>query len=385
MQCDFLVVGGGPVGSTFASLAARSGSTVVVEEHERVGIPVQCTGLVSPRVVQLAGAEGAVLNELKGVRFHFPGGRVLRIVSSETKALVVDREAFDLRCAERASAAGATYLMGARLTSFSVGKEGVSAKTGGGDVEAKLIVGADGFKAQVGRAVGIAKAREQVRGIQVDIDHRMPEQEVIDVFLGTKVAPGFFAWLIPCDGFTRVGLCVSEGNGAPNEYLGPLLNSNGLGGVKRRAIVSGIIPIGPPTRTYADRTIVVGDAAGHAKPLSGGGLYPGLIAARAAAETAAECLEADDFSARALRGYQGRWRESIGKELDRGAMIRKAFVRMSDKKLDEAGGMLDQPDVVELLATGDIDNPGQLAPQILRAVPSLVKFAPHFLGALVSR
>jgi digeranylgeranylglycerophospholipid reductase len=388
MECDFLVVGGGPVGSTFAALAAKAGSTVVVEEHEQVGVPVQCTGLVSPRVVELAGAEAAVLNALKGARFHFPDGRILSIVSDVTKALVVDRRAFDIICVDRA-ASHAEYLRGERFVTFRRNNSGIEVdldnKDGKRTVSAQLVVGADGYKSQVGQIAALGKCKEFVRGIQVDIDHQMQHQEVIDVFLGNKVAPGFFAWQIPCRSFTRVGLCVGEGYGAPNEYLAPLLKSIGLADAKRLAVVSGIIPIGPPARTYADNVIIVGDAAAQAKPLSGGGLFPGLVAARCAAETAIEAKAEQDFSARKLRAYQDRWKEEVGKELDRGGLIRKAFVTMSDRQLDDAGRLMDQPHMVEILATGDIDFPGVLAPQVLKAAPGLIRFAPHFLGSLMSR
>jgi flavin-dependent dehydrogenase len=129
--------------------------------------------------------------------------------------------------------------------------------------------------------------------------------------------------------------------------------------------------------------MVTGDAAAMAKPLSGGGLFTGIISAQCAAATALEALEKDDLSERSLSGYQRRWKESIGRELDRGYRVRKVFVRLNDKKLDSAGKLMSHPDVMATLQSGDIDRPTELAPAVLRSVPSLLRFSPQILGSLL--
>ena len=47
---DALIVGAGPSGSRVAWKLADAGySTILIEEHEKVGFPCQCAGLVTPR------------------------------------------------------------------------------------------------------------------------------------------------------------------------------------------------------------------------------------------------------------------------------------------------------------------------------------------------
>lgn len=388
MDAEVVVIGGGPVGSTFAAQTA-SLTTIVVEEHAQIGTPVQCTGLVHPRVVEMGQAQDTVLNTINGFRLSFPGGRTMEVRSDETKAVVIDRRLFDRHCAKRAEMEGADILTdrefvsyrreGRRLSLTLNGPEGLETIT------TDLLVGADGYKSRVGEQAGIGPAKEQVRGIQVELDMRMEEQSMVEILVGRNVAPGFFAWILPCGDVTRVGLGVSQENEPPVHYLNALLKKRGLEDIRRKETISGIIPIGPPRRTYAESVLVVGDAAAQTKPLSGGGLYTGMRAAKWAAITAVDAVTEKDLSAKRLSDYDDRWRADIGRELERGLMIRKVFTGLTDKKLDDVGRMLDREDAKEVLASGDIDYPSKLASPLLKAVPSLIRFSPQLIGSLIRK
>ena len=383
-----MVIGGGPAGCGFAARAAKGALVTVLEEHPEIGRPVQCTGLVAPRVVDMAEAKESVLCALRGARFHFPFKTVVDFRSKDVKAFVVDRQVFDQRCAEIATDAGAKILMSSRLIKAIVRREGVDARFQRDGTSEKclagLIVGADGYKSRVSEIAGLPPARERIKGIQVDLDIE-DRSDVLDVHVGSKVAPGFFAWRIPCGDFVRVGVCISEGNGPPSQYLRSLLKRLELEDAKVLDRISGVIPIGFPPRTYADRTMLIGDAAGQAKPLSGGGLYTGMTAATIAAGVALAALQEGDLSAERLSEYQRKWKEEIGRELERGYLMRKAYLRLSDKRLEALGRTLDRSEVKEVLSSGDIDFPSLLAPRIIKAAPKLLRFAPQVLRSMFSR
>ncbi len=388
MESELLVIGGGPAGCCFAARAAKGALVTILEEHPEIGRPVQCTGLVAPRVVDMAKAKDSVLCALHGARFHFPAGTIIDFRSTEVKAMVVERRAFDQRCAEAAIDAGSKILTSSRLAKATIGEDGVDARfLREGRSEkclADLIVGADGYKSRVSEIAGLPPAKERIKGLQVDLDIK-DESDILDVYVGKKVAPGFFAWRIPCGDFVRVGVCISQGSDTPNYYLQSLLRRLELDDARILDRISGVIPIGSPPRTYANRTLLVGDAAGQAKPLSGGGLYTGMTAAGIAAEVALAALREGDPSAERLSEYQRRWKEEIGRELDRGYLMRRAYLRLSDKRLEALGRTLDRPEVKEVLSTGDIDFPSLLAPQMIKAAPALLRFAPHVLRSMFSR
>ncbi|MBN1110063.1 MAG: NAD(P)/FAD-dependent oxidoreductase [Methanomassiliicoccales archaeon] len=383
MRCDVLVIGGGPTGCMAASVLSPALSTVVLEEHPCIGEPVQCAGLVTPRVVEMVSAQGTVLNRIEGACVHFPGGRTLVLDGEGTKAVVVDRGEFDRHCAVLAKKAGAELWTGCR--GLSVGRRDGEFQTrlSEGSVGSRAILVADGHRSRMAKAMGMGMPSEMVRGIEVDLRLRAEDQRRVRVFLGRNVAPGFFAWAIPCGDLTRVGLCVSPGHGTPYRFLEALLEREGWQEAERARVYSGAIPIGHLPRTYADGLLLAGDAAGMAKPLSGGGLFTGMTAGRLAGEVLGKAFQRNDLSARSLSAYQERWEGVFGRELRDSLRVRQAFVRMEDKDLDRMGGRLDRESVRKVLSTGDIDFPTTLAPALLKAAPALLAVSPALLLRLM--
>lgn len=385
MKCDVLVAGGGPTGCFAAANMAGELDVKVLEEHSRVGEPVQCAGLVTPRVVEMASASDTVLNAIDGAYVHFPGGRVIELQGNEVKAVVVDRGEFDRRCASMAIKAGAEVLSGTKVDRAERTADGFQVNTALGELECRAVLAADGYRSGVARSLGLGQARDLVRGVEVDLRVRAEDQRKVRVFLGNAVAPGFFAWAIPCGDLTRVGLCVARDKGTPQDYLPRLLEAQGWSGAERVRTYSGAIPLGHIPVTYADRLLVAGDAAGMAKPISGGGLFTGMTAGKLAAETFLEAFRSGDLSGRALSAYEDRWKAVYGRELRNSYRVRKVFVRMCDRDLDKAGARLDTERAKAVLATGDIDFPTALAPGLMRTCPSLLAIAPLLIFRLLWR
>ena len=94
------------------------------------------------------------------------------------------------------------------------------------------------------------------------------------------------------------------------------------------------IPIQPLEKTYAERILVIGDAAGLVKPVTGGGIYYSQISAELAAETIEKAIIENDFSEKSFSEYQKNWKNLIGAEILKGNKLRDILFGFEDKKLN---------------------------------------------------
>ena len=361
---DIAVVGGGPAGSACAALLARGHDVTVFEEHPRIGVPVQCAGLISDAAIRLSGVSPSFLATVYGAEAVFPDGTVVEVRSKKPKARVVDRSELDSLMAARAMDAGAEYRMSERVRSVGV-SDGVVLEHPSGTTRADLAIGADGPASVVAASIGNNAPSEMIRGIQADVRVEIDRQDMFRMHLGSEFAPGFFAWEIPCGDFTRVGLCTSWSAGPPAPYLKHLLSRLGYSD-KVVGMSCGRIPVGRRRTMSSDRIMLVGDAASQIKPISGGGISPSMIAAPLLAEVASSAIAENDLSAKRLGEYDRRFEAVVGRELRSGARIRRWFVRMDDDDLNRAGGYSVRPDVRTVLDTMEIDNPVTVIPKLLR-------------------
>ena len=127
-----LVVGGGPAGSLSAAALSAFADVTVLEEHRVSGIPMECTGLVSPEVLRLLDAAPEVFNSYDALNVVFPSGRRVRFDCGSVKALLIDRAGLDMMLAHRAEDAGARFVYGSKASAVDIG-DGVSVRTESGD------------------------------------------------------------------------------------------------------------------------------------------------------------------------------------------------------------------------------------------------------------
>ena len=379
---DAVIVGAGPAGSASARLLASRGFSVrVLEDHGSSGVPTQCAGLITEEVARMSGSDPDVFNTLYGAEVVFPGGRSVEVRSKSAKAIVIDRADLDAKMAAAAMDAGADFSYGNRYLSHSVSSGGIEVRSASGESGCRSLVGADGHSSAVAMSLGDNGPKEYIRGIQADV---FSDSDLVDTFrirIGNQVAPGFFSWEIPCGDFVRVGLCASWAAGPPWPYLKRLLSEH-YPGDKVRSMYCGKIPLGGRRTTYGERCLLIGDAACHVKPVSGGGLYPAFRAAPMLSEVLASALESDDLSGKNLSRYERMWMGDFGKELKRAYFLRKKYARLDDPKLDLAGEYCSRDDVRSVLDAIDLDHPADVIHGMLRkpsAIPGLISLAARCL------
>ena len=366
MGQQIVVIGGGPIGAAVARFTAEEGADVLlVERRCRPAEIPACTGLVSPRTLARLGvSEQSVLREVRAMTAHAPAGHDLSLRSHEIKAVVLDRVALEEELLARAAKAGVELRMDTEARVLPGGSVELITRRGTETLNAPIVIGADGPESRVAKAAGLASAVPGLFGAQATIEADVSEPDRVDVYFEDNES--LFAWRVPAEqGTIRVGVLCPEGSN-PALLLRDLLARH-FDGARILARVGGRIPGAPLPKTVSGRFLLVGDAAGQVKPLSGGGLFTGALCARNAARIAAGALVSAEPVEHVLPDYEAAWRAELEEELAFGLTMRSLLATSSGEDLDTFLGILDDQEVRRFIADeGDIDHMRQLLGKVSR-------------------
>jgi len=338
---DVVVIGAGPAGIHAAYLLAKAGFDVVLlEAQARVGERAICSGVIGEEAfARFDLPTRPVLASIHSIQAISPQGRVLEHRSETRLARVVDKGEFNRALADRALATGVELHLGRRVDSLRVDSHSVLVRFRSSDngrklARARVAVISTGVNCSLTRALRLARPRQFLQALQVDLDR--PNGDApgpTKVYVGRCIAPGGFGWEIPLGNRrARVGLTTPHDPEShfPNliRRVAPAVDVSALH-VDRKRIAQA--PVG---RCTAERIVAVGEAAGHVKTTTGGGIYYGLLSAELAAEVITGAFRKGDFSSRALSDFERCWRAAFGSELLVGYFARKLASSFSDDQIE---------------------------------------------------
>jgi geranylgeranyl reductase family protein len=334
VEAKAIVVGSSAVGGVCAKALANHGvETLVLEENFKPGKFHKCSGIMSKAGLESLGVsiKECTLNEVRGARV-FAGGTELKFEASSTKGVVIDRQAYDERCAQEAQEAGAKLVLNARVEKVSSHDGGFTVSTPSDSFSSKVLVGCDGANSTVARTLGFPpiEARDFVLAWEGEFSGcRVSDPRLVHIYLEPSICKGFFGWLIPVsEDRARIGFASADFpkvreakqaflNLAPvQEVLGP----TGSASCECVREFNYVIPIKPRAATQAGNAMLCGDSAGQVKATTGGGVVFGGKCAFIAADEIA-----NHFSSGTPINYERRWREKYGGVLKAHNFIRAAY------------------------------------------------------------
>ena len=382
LKYDVVVVGGRVGGSTASLFASQSDVDVLmIEKRQEIGTPVQCAEGVTYGTfdtLEMEPSERYIRARIKGAHIHAPNGRRISYEGGIAEGMVLDRKIFDKQLAVESAKAGTDIMLKTTVKDLIIKDHkvcGVVAQHLGKtfEVHADVVIAADGVESNIARMAGINNLRTpqqicscaQYEMVGMDVD-----QEYLEFYFGEKIAPGGYLWIFPKgDGVANVGLGIRSTTETPINYLNKYIST--LEATPVELNIGGVPISGPIDKTYTDGLLVVGDAAGHVDPITGGGIHITISCARTAGEVAAEAVKKEDSSSGFLKKYHETWREELGENLDKSTKYRK----MADKLNDE-----DMNALAEFIETQDLEAISKIS--VLKFVgkhPNLMKVLTELL------
>jgi digeranylgeranylglycerophospholipid reductase len=355
---DTLVVGGGPTGSQTAYRLSKLGYRVaVIEKKAQMTTQVCCTGIVSEECVEAYQINPEIIHgHSHSASIFSPSGMCLRVERKTNQAAIIDRAAFNNWMSQRARDQGAEYSFGTRVTDIETGPDGITSLTespfGEKRFTGKTLVLASGADVSLLGKLGLERPLSISTGAQAEVTVNNVDE--VEVYTGEAVAPGYFGWLVPTTGKKALAglLAKSRPTAHLTNFLDTLESRGKIDSIAAPALTGNLL-LHPLVRTYAERILVVGTAAGLVKPTTGGGIYFGLTSADIAAEVIDKAFISKDFSRKNLADYQRRWKAILGRELNTGMRARAIFERLNDRQIDKLFDIMLETGIVESLISNN--------------------------------
>ena len=397
MEFDVVIVGAGPVGGYLGSRLAKGGLKVLMlEEHDEIGRPFQCAGLVTPAAMAQVSLESSILSSVYGARIHSPGGTAVEVGTPDRiRTYVVCRKMFDEGVVRQAIDAGAALWLGSKPESAEVSDSGVSLVVSRRgvptQVSCKLLCGADGAHSWVRRNFRMGRPKEMMIGFQAEVIGYDGAEGLLDMYTGDLVAPGLFAWAIPSGRSWRIGVWArpSDLNGRSCEHLYDALLKHPIwasrfSNCKEVGRYCGPLPCGIVAKPSKQRVALFGDAAGLCKPTTGGGIGPGFEQVDLVSEKLLAAVAEDRLSESQLkRIFKPLF--AMKKEQGRARILRDLFLtECDDEELEKTFQTFAKPDVVGIInEVGEIEKPVPLGIRMLKEIPEFRPMAAKATWALL--
>lgn len=347
MKFDVTVVGAGPGGSTAAKILAEKGWHVLLLDKERFPRDKTCGGGVPARVLKrfpYLVNDAIIEAKTLGGTVYSPSLKYrIEVEKSETIIAMTLRKKLDAALLQFAKDAGAQVHEDSPVSDVTITREQATVTTSNGEsFESSFVIGADGAHSVVAKTLGLRKPGTQLGMCILQefpvasavLDQYSTVRRRVLIHARFKGQPGY-GWVFPKKEHLNIGFAVIQ----PPEGVWKDFNlregyQNYLAYLKDEQLIprelpdvpvkGGATPVRPLEKTYMDRLLLIGDAAGFINPLSGEGIYYAMASADLAAMTITEALEKGQYTAEFLSRYEPRWKKEFGRDLD---LINKMLLR----------------------------------------------------------
>ena len=346
---DVVVVGGGPAGSMAAWEAAKVGVSVCMLEKDRdIGYPVRCGEAAGESGLrQFVEIEDSwIAEKITSVKLVSPNLTSVDIDFAAETGYILNRRIFDYDLSRYAANAGAEVYTKAYVKNVLANNgevNGVVLDYLGEEkqIQAKIVIGADGLTSRVGRWAGLktlVRMKDMESAVQYSVANVDIEPNKMIMYVGRNHAPGGYIWVFPKGKkFANIGIGISgkySKHKSAQKYLDEFMEREYPDAAILTTMCGGVPCAKPMEKPVADGIMLVGDAAHQINPMTGGGIVAGMKGGWIAGQVAAEAIKKNDYSEDSLLEYPKRMRKDFGKNHERFYKIKEVTEKLTNEELD---------------------------------------------------
>ena len=309
MRYDVAVIGGGPSGAVAAAELARAGVSSVLLERNLDNVK-PCGGAIPLGLIEEFNIPSDLVEKkLSRMKARSPKGRIIDMRMPNGYVGMVRREIFDRYLRSEAEKAGAIVIEGL-VTSIKPSGSGFVINTLNNKVppfEVHRIIGADGANSKTADELHFPPNELKVIAMQQRFKYTPAIRkfsDIVEIWFDGEVSPDFYGWIFPKADHLAIGTGTED-------------NRHNIKSLQRRFIEKiGItdrpyldeaakIPMKPRKSFTADKSILVGDAAGLVTPANGEGIFFAMRSGKLGARAMIEHLKKNS----PLKSYEDEFRK----------------------------------------------------------------------------
>lgn len=349
---DVIIVGGGISGSYVGYLLASNDINVAIIEKSTEF--KKDSGIVSNKIYNFIKINDKLIKQkIRKMKLFF-GSYAFQIKAKKPFAIILDREKFGKYLREKAVNSGAKIIFD-EIINIKIKKDKIEAIGRKNRYDGKILVGADGTNSTIRKCLGISAPKIYLGYLCNYIKtHEKNSKEVL-VYHNKRYSNRFYAWKIEANEELGIITELRDCKKSIDNFLSDIKREDNEIIVKKRYY--NLIPFGV-TKSWERRSILVGDACGQVKPLTGGGIVYSLICAKRAVEVINEFLETEDE--KIIKNYETIWKRDIGIEIWFQERLRDLYEKLDQRDIEKIARKIKDLDFEEL----DYDNSIDIAKKI---------------------
>lgn len=351
MNCEVLVVGGGPAGASAARFLSQKGiSNILIEKNFNFEKPcgggIPSSGLKEVNIFEEV-IENVPFNRINKIKIFPPFSSPIEVNFVGGEIFIFNRLKFDIFLKRLAQKEG-SRIIEAELVDLEITKDRIKSKIKNKDGEifkvySKYILAADGINSKVCALTGLNRP-----DYYWTVSIRLPEnfiekKDIIEFWFGSPYASYFYSWVFPGKDYLSVGTGAEDikklfffiDNFVKKRFS---LDIKYITEKKISKLRAYKIPRWKKRALFKENIIFCGDAAGHTMPVS----FEGIYYAMKSAQFAAEAIERKN-----LKLYEKFWNDRFLKQFK----IMKKFQDLmfgNDKKIDDWLNIHREPSIQQL-------------------------------------